>query len=159
MVIKPYLILCTGTESAIAPTYLSKLTVTMRTQYSFLGGILSFLYLPDGIDSLASTFHPTSKSLCVTHQQLRMPYHAMHEFSTYPYSRGLRRRESTSPTSSSSALALSTSSTISSLKSSNSFILSALLIVSSCGLAIEKKTTVGKALSVSFSNVNTLISR
>jgi hypothetical protein len=37
--------------------------------------------------------------------------------------------------------------------------LSALLIVSSCGLAIEKKTTVGKALSVSFSNVNTVISR
>ena len=39
---------------------------------------------------------------------------------------------------------------LSSLHSNNGFILSALLVVSACGIALEKNSTLGKALSVSY---------
>lgn len=40
-------------------------------------------------------------------------------------------------------------SILSSLHANNSFVLSALLVLSACGIAMEQKTTFGKALSVS----------
>lgn len=134
---------------------------TMRSRCSCLGGLLSLLYLLVTIDSFAPTCPPNSRFLC-THQKHHITpsfhRHSIHStFSADPISAGLFKRVSaSSPTKSfpnTSTLALSASSTISSFKSSNSFVLSALLLVSSCGLAIEEKTTVGKALSVSISNV------
>jgi hypothetical protein len=134
---------------------------TMRSRCSCLGGLLSLLYLLVTIDSFAPTCPPNSRFLC-THQKHHITpsfhRHSIHStFSADPISAGLFKRVSaSSPTKSfpnTSTLALSASSTISSFKSSNSFVLSALLLVSSCGLAIEEKTTVGKALSVSINNV------
>ena len=112
------------------------------------GGLILFFCLLGGAESFRSTFH------CGLHCPHRQHHKlsTMHSFSRRPYSRGSYQPTTTSfPTTSS--LALSTRSTLSSLKSSNSFILSALLIISSCGIAIEKNTTVGKALSVSYSNL------
>ena len=63
--------------------------------------------------------------------------------------------QTASPSSTSTALSMSAtpspgmiSSIISSLHTNNSFVLSAILVVSACGIAMEQKTTIGKALSV-----------
>ena len=65
----------------------------------------------------------------------------------------IRGSQFTAYPSSSSSLAVSATSVAASLRSSlhgsHSFVLSALLVVSSCGIAMEQRTTFGKALSVS----------
>ena len=77
--------------------------------------------------------------------------HTPHGFSTVSRIRG---SQFTAYPSSSSSLAVSATSGVaaslrSSLHGSHSFVLSALLVVSSCGIAMEQRTTFGKALSVS----------
>ncbi len=122
------------------PISMSKISSTVK------GGLILFFYLFDGTESYTSIFQHGLHS----HQQRRKPSHTMHSFSGPPLPGGLCPPcFPSSPTK----LALSASSTLLALKSSNTFILSALLIVSSCGLAIEKHTTVGKALSVSYSKL------
>jgi hypothetical protein len=77
--------------------------------------------------------------------------HTPRGFSTVSRIRG---SQFTAYPSSSSSMAVSATSAVaaslrSSLHGSHSFVLSALLVVSSCGIAMEQRTTFGKALSVS----------
>ena len=135
----------------------TKIRETMKTSCG--GRILFFLSMMGivTIDSLApSRLAPHPRGIYPSvHKQGQTPVFgrfrgSQSQFAAFPSS------SPSSSSSSSSSLAMSMSATsgaIASLRSSlhanNSFVLSALLVVSSCGIAMEQRTTFGKALSVS----------
>ena len=129
----------------------------MNILFPCLGGRTPFI-LMIGVVTIESfapskvTTHPHGSIACM-HKRHKPVFHSRtpRGFSTVSHIQG---SQFSAYPSSPSSLAVSAmpgaaASLRSSLHGSNSFVLSALLVVSSCGIAMEQRTTFGKALSVS----------
>ncbi|KAL7535308.1 hypothetical protein ACHAXR_008456 [Thalassiosira sp. AJA248-18] len=134
----------------------------MRATYSYIGmRIIFFVFLVVVVmvesfaPSKTTTIHSNRSTLCIRRKDQAPPFHKRSSScaSSSP-SRNTRGVHGGSCISGHTTLAMSSplsaatcSSILSSLHANNSFVLSALLVLSVCGIAMEQKTTIGKALS------------
>ena len=118
----------------------------------FVVFLLSLSYFATTVDSFSNLRSPLQQHI---HHKGGEPIFLSHNLRPLTQNANFRsgcfqtENVATRPTTS---LKMSPSTVLSSLRSDNSFILSALLLVSAGGIAMEQKTTFGKALSVRTQN-------